>query len=57
MYISFSYIFLRQRSDCREIVRRPMVEAQCSVQLCFPVELKNGDMVRVLFLLFLAAMA
>ncbi|KNA14112.1 hypothetical protein SOVF_110570 [Spinacia oleracea] len=29
----------------REIVRRPMVEAQCSVQLCFPVELKNGDMI------------
>lgn len=29
----------------REIVRRPMVEAQCSVQLCFPVELKNGAMI------------
>ncbi|KAK0571738.1 hypothetical protein LWI29_020838 [Acer saccharum] len=26
----------------REVVRSPMVEAQCSVQLCFPVELKNG---------------
>lgn len=23
-----------------------MVEAQCSVQLCFPVELKNEKMVR-----------
>lgn len=29
----------------REVVRSPMVEAQCSVQLCFPVELKNGTMV------------
>ncbi|KAL2930027.1 Zinc protease PQQL-like [Bienertia sinuspersici] len=29
----------------REVVRRPMVEAQCSVQLCFPVELKNGAMI------------
>lgn len=29
----------------REIVRRPMVEAQCSVQLCFPVVLKNGSMI------------
>ncbi|KAL2251128.1 UNVERIFIED_CONTAM: Zinc protease PQQL-like protein [Sesamum indicum] len=28
----------------REIVRSPMVEAQCSVQLCFPVELKNENM-------------
>ncbi|XP_039004859.1 zinc protease PQQL-like [Hibiscus syriacus] len=26
----------------REVVRSPMVEAQCSVQLCFPVVLKNG---------------
>ncbi|XP_062148705.1 zinc protease PQQL-like isoform X1 [Alnus glutinosa] len=29
----------------REVVRSPMVEAQCSVQLCFPIELKNGTMV------------
>ncbi|KAG7988806.1 hypothetical protein I3843_03G206000 [Carya illinoinensis] len=29
----------------REVVRSPMVEEQCSVQLCFPVELKNGAMV------------
>ncbi|XP_021751377.1 zinc protease PQQL-like [Chenopodium quinoa] len=29
----------------REIVRKPMVEAQCSVQLCFPVEVKNGAMI------------
>ncbi|KAB1209292.1 putative zinc protease PqqL [Morella rubra] len=29
----------------REVVRSPMVEAQSSVQLCFPVELKNGTMV------------
>ncbi|KAM7276034.1 hypothetical protein ACFE04_017900 [Oxalis oulophora] len=29
----------------REVVRSHMVEAQCSVQLCFPVELKNGTMV------------
>ncbi|KAL0338988.1 UNVERIFIED_CONTAM: Zinc protease PQQL-like [Sesamum angustifolium] len=28
----------------REIVRSPMVEAQCLVQLCFPVELKNENM-------------
>ncbi|CAA0814299.1 Insulinase (Peptidase family M16) protein [Striga hermonthica] len=28
----------------REIVRSPMVQAQCSVQLCFPVELKNENM-------------
>ncbi|KAM7509636.1 hypothetical protein LguiA_020089 [Lonicera macranthoides] len=28
----------------REVVHSPMVEAQCSVQLCFPVELKNEDM-------------
>ncbi|XP_051150426.1 zinc protease PQQL-like isoform X2 [Andrographis paniculata] len=28
----------------REVVRSPMVEAQCSVQLCFPVELKNEHM-------------
>lgn len=31
--------------DCREVVRSPMVEAQCLVQICFPVELKNGTMV------------
>ncbi|KAA3490068.1 zinc protease PQQL-like [Gossypium australe] len=29
----------------RDVVRSPMVEAQCSVQLCFPVVLKNGTMV------------
>ncbi|XP_050218354.1 zinc protease PQQL-like [Mercurialis annua] len=29
----------------REVVRSPMVEAQCSVQLSFPVVLKNGTMV------------
>ncbi|GMH03369.1 hypothetical protein Nepgr_005208 [Nepenthes gracilis] len=29
----------------REVVRSPMVEAQCSVQLSFPVELKNGAMI------------
>ncbi|KAL9252986.1 Zinc protease PQQL-like-like protein [Drosera capensis] len=28
----------------REVVRSPMVEEQCSVQLSFPVELKNGTM-------------
>ncbi|KAI5664619.1 hypothetical protein M9H77_23942 [Catharanthus roseus] len=28
----------------RQVVRSPMVEAQCSVQLCFPVELKNENM-------------
>ncbi|KAL8039471.1 hypothetical protein ABFX02_10G039200 [Erythranthe guttata] len=28
----------------REVVRSPMVQAQCSVQLCFPVELKNENM-------------
>ncbi|KAK9102226.1 hypothetical protein Sjap_019480 [Stephania japonica] len=28
----------------REVVRSPMVEAQCSVQLAFPVELKNEAM-------------
>ncbi|XP_019051662.1 PREDICTED: zinc protease PQQL-like isoform X2 [Nelumbo nucifera] len=28
----------------REVVRSPMVEAQCSVQLSFPVELKNENM-------------
>ncbi|XP_044463820.1 zinc protease PQQL-like isoform X2 [Mangifera indica] len=32
-------------SIIREVVRSPMVDAQCSVQLCFPVELKNGTMV------------
>ncbi|XP_059634863.1 zinc protease PQQL-like [Cornus florida] len=29
----------------REVVRSHMVEAQCSVQLCFPVELKNENMI------------
>ncbi|XP_010545332.1 PREDICTED: zinc protease PQQL-like isoform X2 [Tarenaya hassleriana] len=29
----------------REVVRSPMVEAQCSVQLCFPVQLTNGTMI------------
>ncbi|XP_044463821.1 zinc protease PQQL-like isoform X1 [Mangifera indica] len=32
-------------SIIREVVHSHMVEAQCSVQLCFPVELKNGTMV------------
>lgn len=32
-------------SIIREVVRSPMVEAQCSVQLCFPVELKNENMI------------
>ncbi|KAJ0090598.1 hypothetical protein Patl1_13417 [Pistacia atlantica] len=32
-------------SIIRQVVHSPMVEAQCSVQLCFPVELKNGTMV------------
>lgn len=32
-------------SMIREVVRSPMVEAQCSVQLSFPVVLKNGTMV------------
>ncbi|OVA08489.1 Peptidase M16 [Macleaya cordata] len=30
----------------RELVRSPMVEAQCSVQLSFPVELKNESMMK-----------
>ncbi|KAI3421693.1 uncharacterized protein J3R85_011884 [Psidium guajava] len=30
----------------RDVVRSPMVQAQCSVQICFPVELKNGTMVK-----------
>ncbi|XP_061347588.1 zinc protease PQQL-like isoform X3 [Gastrolobium bilobum] len=34
----------------REVVRSPMVEAQCLVQLCFPVELKNGTMVEEIHL-------
>lgn len=47
---SSDYIFWTGKVyKCREIVRRPMVEAQCSVQLCFPVVLKNGSMVRVDF--------
>ncbi|CAN8253030.1 unnamed protein product [Cochlearia groenlandica] len=29
----------------REFVPSPMVEAQCSVQLCFPVQLTNGTMI------------
>ncbi|XP_068334934.1 zinc protease PQQL-like [Pyrus communis] len=33
------------KTRIREVVRSPMVEEQCSVQLCFPVELKNGTMV------------
>ncbi|CAI0543733.1 unnamed protein product, partial [Linum tenue] len=32
-------------SIIREVVRSPMVEAQCSVQLSFPVVLKNGSLV------------
>ena len=34
---------------CREAVHSPMVEAQCLVQLCFPVELKNENMVSTFF--------
>lgn len=34
---------------CREVVRSPMVEAQCSVQICFPVELQNETMVFIVF--------
>ncbi|KAF9617923.1 hypothetical protein IFM89_039204, partial [Coptis chinensis] len=32
-------------SIIREVVCTPMVEAQCSVQLTFPIELKNGSMI------------
>ncbi|KAI4380729.1 hypothetical protein MLD38_006890 [Melastoma candidum] len=35
----------------REVVRSPMVEDQCSVQVCFPVELKNGPMVEEIHLI------
>ncbi|XP_061994559.1 zinc protease PQQL-like isoform X2 [Rosa rugosa] len=37
--------FTFPRTIIREVVRSPMVEEQCSVQLCFPVELNNGTMV------------
>ncbi|POO00604.1 Coenzyme PQQ biosynthesis protein [Trema orientale] len=37
--------FTFPRTIIRESVHSPMVEAQCSVQICFPVELKNGTMV------------
>ncbi|XP_015889207.3 zinc protease PQQL-like isoform X2 [Ziziphus jujuba] len=37
--------FTFPKTIIRETVHSPMVEAQCSVQLCFPVELKNGTMV------------
>ncbi|XP_038711983.1 zinc protease PQQL-like isoform X2 [Tripterygium wilfordii] len=37
--------FTFPRRIIREVVRSPMVEAQCYVQLSFPVELKNGTMV------------
>ncbi|GAB2292506.1 hypothetical protein Dimus_026742 [Dionaea muscipula] len=36
----------------REVVRSPMVEEQCSVQLSFPVELKNGAMKEIHFVGF-----
>ncbi|KAI3868227.1 hypothetical protein MKW92_045537 [Papaver armeniacum] len=38
--------FTFPESIIREIVRSPMVEAQCSVQIAFPVVLKNGSMMR-----------
>lgn len=37
--------FTFPKTIIREVVRSSMVEAQCSVQLCFPVQLKNGTMV------------
>ncbi|PON32289.1 Coenzyme PQQ biosynthesis protein [Parasponia andersonii] len=37
--------FTFPRTIIRESVHSPMVEAQCSVQICLPVELKNGTMV------------
>ncbi|KAF4371416.1 hypothetical protein F8388_001944 [Cannabis sativa] len=37
--------FTFPRTIIREAVYSPMVEAQCLVQICFPVELKNGTMV------------
>ncbi|KAI5320256.1 hypothetical protein L3X38_039964 [Prunus dulcis] len=37
--------FTFPKTRIREVVRSPMVEEQCSVQLCFPVELNNGTMV------------
>ncbi|XP_062090970.1 zinc protease PQQL-like isoform X2 [Humulus lupulus] len=37
--------FTFPRTIIRESVYSPMVEAQCLVQICFPVELKNGTMV------------
>lgn len=40
-----SLISSAEYCECREVVRSPMVEAQCSVQLAFPVELKNVSMV------------
>ncbi|KAL7167977.1 hypothetical protein ACSBR2_038415 [Camellia fascicularis] len=36
--------FIFPSTIIREVVHSPMVEAQCSVQLCFPVELKNENM-------------
>lgn len=41
---------IRKFNLVREEVRRSMVEAQCSVQLTFPVELKGPDVVSVHFL-------
>lgn len=46
--------YLYNNLACREVVRSPMVEAQCSVQLCFPVELKCENM--VLFSLCLSSL-
>ncbi|ONH97864.1 hypothetical protein PRUPE_7G214900 [Prunus persica] len=37
--------FTFPKTRIREVVHSPMVEEQCSVQLCFPVELNNGTMV------------
>jgi len=40
-----SEVVFKNLALCREVVRSPMVEAQCSVQLAFPVMLKNTSMV------------
>jgi hypothetical protein len=49
-FFSLNYAFLVTDNLCvhlvsREVVRSPMVEAQCFVQLAFPVVLKNTMMV------------
>lgn len=45
MHIATESLVWYNNLTCREVVRSPMVEAQCSVQLCFPVELKYENMV------------